>query len=78
MTVISSPVSAASFANSTFHARTRWPFDPPPSAVINNFVAEGKRTRPISSHQRRMALTANAEVSATSPTDTHPSLLMMS
>jgi len=76
--VISRPVSAASFARCHFQARTREPLDPPPSAVINSFVAFGNRARPMVSHQRRIDATANSAVSAVSPTLTHPSSLLMS
>src|SRR5674476_1349034 len=38
-TVISRPVSAASWPSSVFHNRSRAPLDPPPSAVISSALA---------------------------------------
>src|SRR5262249_5701463 len=40
-TVISSPVSTASAASSAFHARVRYPLEPPASAVISSRRAAG-------------------------------------
>ena len=39
--VISSPVSMARAASSAFHARVRWPLEPPASAVISSRLASG-------------------------------------
>jgi hypothetical protein len=38
-TVISSPVSLANLASSTFYALIRWPLDPPASAQMSSRVA---------------------------------------
>jgi hypothetical protein len=62
--VIEMPSSFASFCSSIFHNRTREPLLPPPSAVISNVLACGKRSRPISFRQLRIALVANAAVSS--------------
>lgn len=78
VTVISKPVSAESWARCHFHALTRYPFDPPQSAVINSRFALGNRCLPRVSHHLAIAATANSEVSAVSPTDTQPSLLATS
>ena len=40
-TVMSSPVSAASAASPVFHARVRYPLEPPASAVISSLPAAG-------------------------------------
>ena len=40
-TVISSPASRASAASSAFHARVRYPLEPPASAVISSRRARG-------------------------------------
>ena len=74
--MIVNPVSTASLASSAFQARTRFPFESPPSAV--SVVAVGKRVRPSVFHHRRIDSTANSAVSAVSPTDTQPSSLPMS
>ena len=52
--------------------------DPPASAVIKRRRGSGNRVRPIWFHQDRTASTANSAVSATSPTETQPSLLATS
>src|ERR1035441_8921066 len=39
--VISSPVSAASFASSAFHTRLRWSLEPPASQVISSRLVPG-------------------------------------
>src|SRR5665647_659512 len=71
-TLISSPVSLASFRSSTFHSRTRLPLLPPPSAVISSRPAAGYSAWPIPLHQRRMLSTAKVAVSWSTPTLTHP------
>src|SRR5262245_58611947 len=72
-TVTCRPVSAANSANLAFHAQGRLPLDPPQSAVISNRSAPGYRSRPTLYHQARIALTANAAVSWSTPTLTNPS-----
>src|ERR1035441_2210398 len=63
LTEISSPVSSASFCNSSFHHRTPQPLLPPLSAVIKSRRAPGYVSRPIMFHHSRMLSTANADVS---------------
>ena len=72
LTAIASPVSSASFCNSSFHSRTRDPLLPPPSAAISSCWACGYFSWPIAYHQRRMVSTANDAVSWSTPTPTHP------
>src|ERR1700677_4122818 len=74
-TVIARPVSAASAASSVFHCRVRYPLEPPPSALISRRVALGAGIFPALRHQVLMVLTANAAVSWSVPTDTHPVLV---
>jgi hypothetical protein len=76
-TVTGSPVSPAKRASSVFHSRVRYPFEPPPSAVISSRVAPGQAWRPALSHQVRIVLTANWAVSWSVPTFTHPELAAM-
>ena len=38
---MTSPVSAARWASSVFQSRVRYPFEPPPSAVISSRYACG-------------------------------------
>ena len=57
------PVSSASFCSSTLNSRAREPLEPPPSAVIIRRLACGYCSRPITSNQRRIELTANCAVS---------------
>jgi hypothetical protein len=73
-TVTARPVSAANRASSVFHARTRYPLDPPASAQTRSWVGVGSSTRPACGHQRRSVDTANAAVSWSVPTDTQPAL----
>ena len=77
-TVILRPVSAASLASSVFHSRVRYPLEPPPSAVISSRRAAGQAAWPALAHQPRIVATANAAVSWSVPTFTHPAFAAMS
>ena len=57
-----------------FQARARAALDPPESAQISSRRAPGERADPSQRHQRRSAWAANAEVSWSVPTETHPVL----
>src|SRR5579863_8483592 len=57
-TVISSPVCSARAASSAFHARVRYPLEPPASAVIISRRAAGYWLLPAAFHQRRIDSTA--------------------
>ncbi len=46
-----------------FHARVRYPLEPPASAVISSCRAPGYRSFPSTPHQQRIDSTANAAVS---------------
>src|SRR5437588_13091885 len=48
------PSSSANSCKATFHSRDRQLLLPPPSAVISNSRARGKRWLPMFSHQRRI------------------------
>src|SRR3990172_13364884 len=69
-----SPVSSASFCNSSFQSRNREPLLPPPSAVISKSRVLGYSLRPSARHQPRMDATAKAPVSWWVPTFTNPVL----
>ena len=67
---MSRPSSPARRCNSSFHRRTREPFEPPPSAVMTRRSALGYLMEPTSVHQRRSVCTAKAAVSLSTPTPT--------
>ena len=73
-TVTARPISAANWASSVFHARIRYPLDPPASAVTSSRVAVGYSICPACCHQRRSVATAKAAVSWSVPTQAQPAL----
>ncbi len=77
-TSIIKPSSFANPCSSVFQSLHLLPLLPPPSVVINNRLAFGKRILPISFHQVRIDCTANTAVSLLIPTLTEPSLFAIS
>jgi hypothetical protein len=75
---VARPVSAANAASSVFQVRRRLPLEPPLSAVISSWSASGWACRPRVFHQFRRVFTANAAVSWSVPTLTHPVLVTRS